>query len=207
MSRGRWGALALGAASGALASCALVAACGAFDDDSSTAAADAGVDASEIDATSDRAAPGDDGGDAGADGSFPTIACGGRRCKAKTAACCLYFDKGAVDTAQSECVGAVTECPSKLNDGGQAETVVKIGCDDPGDCEIGQVCCHYSASACTSETLRSGVCVAPDNCRACGLDGGVGYTACDPAVSGQCGDGGRTCTRRIAVGPYDYCSP
>lgn len=188
-----------------------VAACSAFDDDGSSPGLDASVDAApDVVVAADAGDGGgsvQDAGDGdGGDGGFPTIGCAGRRCKAKTAACCLYFDKGTVDSVQSECVGAGSECPAKVTDGGASETVLKIGCDDPGDCDPGLVCCHYSASACTSEALRSGVCVTPENCRTCAPDGGIGYQACDPGTSGQCGDAGRTCTRRLAVGPYDYCS-
>lgn len=123
----------------------------------------------------------------GIDAGSKMLTCGNAKCNlSKNEFCCMYFKDG-VGVRSGECI-LDKECT--VPDSGVDHLVLVSECDDSSDCSTGQVCCH---SQLPDNNGKCGAlptvarCTAPDNCKPCWEDGGLGKIACDPGKSGECG--------------------
>jgi hypothetical protein len=153
------------------------------------------------------AAANDTGADA-ADAAPRIIVCGvAEKCIVGQQECCIFWR----DSTEFTTFCADGACPAtKMRDGGGLYEKTVLQCDDPTDCEPGQVCCLLRNACTASAGYKGGECRAPVNCPSCSddVDSGVGVHACRTSITTDC-DAGQTCTGTPPgypfFAPYKFC--
>jgi hypothetical protein len=115
---------------------------------------------------------------------------GGGWCAPLIETCCISYEGG---VSIASCVqGMLSQCP--LSHPGNVNT---IACDDPSDCQHGEVCCAHNAFHWGVEQVG-----CSPTC-ATGELNDYASELCDPAVAGQCA-AGQVCAF-MGSSPYAAC--